>query len=134
MIKGMDRETVPLLDKPGMSINTESKHGDREPPGINLISFSKAQTACSAGLTLLYLRPVLVHNKTPLWQQGTSGQGNLQDSGRRGPWRRMSAVPWLIGHIPFTLLRKEGAGAVSCYDHPKNRCRLPAPGGRHEII
>lgn len=134
MIKGTEGKTGPFLDKPGTSINTESKHDDRELPGINLTSFSKAQKACSAGLMLVYLRPMLVHNKTPLWQQGTAGQGRLQDSGRRGSLEADVSVPWLTDHMPVTVLCKEGAGAASrCY-RPKNRYRLPAPGGRHEVI
>ena len=55
MINGSRRKTVPFSDKAGMSINTEGKHDDREPPGVNFISFSKAQEACSAGFTPLSL-------------------------------------------------------------------------------
>ena len=55
MINGSRRKTVPFSDKAGMSISTEGKHDDRELPEVNLISFSKAQKACSAEFTPLSL-------------------------------------------------------------------------------
>lgn len=73
-------ENSSFWDKPGMSINTEGKQDDRELPGINLVSFSKAQEACSARLTPRHLAETCAHacpKPWPAWQLGTAGQGHL---------------------------------------------------------
>lgn len=84
MIKGCEGKTVPFLDKPGMSVNTESKHDDRELPGINWILFSRAQKAGSGGLS-----PVRMHDAI----QGCFAAAGKELQGRtpagcreKGPW------------------------------------------------
>lgn len=72
MINGSRRKTVPFSDKTGMSINTEGKHDDREPPGVNLISFSKAQEACSAEFTPLSLSGTCAPAQQKPWPLGGS--------------------------------------------------------------
>lgn len=81
-----------------MSVNTESKDDDRELPGINWISFSRAQKAGSGDSCIT---PTHHPSDTAPGgllcgsREGTVGQGHLQDVGRRGPRTQMRLVPWM---------------------------------------
>lgn len=120
-------ESSSFGDKPGMSINTEGKQDDRELPGINLISFSKAQEPCSAGLTLRSLAETCAHACSKPWPPCGSwelqGKDTFRSQGEGALGSNCLLGSWLVNYVTSVLGLEWGAGAASHNCHLKFRFR-----------